>query len=113
MSDIGPGPLMCVTTINCGSCGEGVSEGRLYQCTELFDPGILTMILHGPCGCGELHPYVLLANHHHAYCPFAFVPLGDPDAEIKETGEPQDAKRVEDDCYDLPAPLRVKEPSNV
>lgn len=110
MSDIGPGPLICIQSISCEECGTGVSEGALYQCTELLQPTLFHILILGGCGCGEYdHPYVALAGHKHVYCPNCFVPLGDPDAVIKETDEPIDCKRVEDDCYDLP----VKETENV
>lgn len=113
MADIGPGPLMCIKSVQCHGCGEGVTQGCMYQCEELIEPGFLATIILGPCGCGEFHPYVLVRGKDHAYCPNCFAPLGDPDAVIKETDEPADAKRVEDDCYDLPVQTPVKEPENV
>jgi hypothetical protein len=112
MPDLGPGPLMCIKSVACAGCGEGVNQGCMYQCEELVEPGFLMTIILGPCGCGEFHPYVALRGKSHAYCPNCFAPLGDPDAVIKETDEPSDAKRREDDCYDLPK-VPVKETENV
>jgi hypothetical protein len=80
---------MCIRSIVCEGCGKGVTEGHLYQCTELHDITFMEVIMYGICACGALHPYVLLAGHVHMYCPECFVPLGDPEAEIKETAEPK------------------------
>lgn len=111
MSDIGPGPLICLASKHC-NCGEGVTAGSLYQCTELTEAPFLYNLLWG-CGCGEEHPWVKLQGKTHIFCPGLFAPLGDPDAVIRETDEPSDAKRREDDCYDLPAQTPVKETENV
>lgn len=87
--DIGPGPLMCISTITCQGCGKGVTSGRLYQCIGLYECDFFQFLAYGPCACGEIHPYVILQAHNHVYCPHAFAPIGDPDAEIKETDEPK------------------------
>lgn len=114
MGDIGPGPLLCVQTTRCPGCGEGVTNGSLYQCIELVEPGFMVWLLYGPCGCGsETHLYVRLSGRTHVFCPRLFAPLGDPDAVIRETDEPQSTKRREDDGYDLPVQTPVKETENV
>lgn len=92
--DIGPGPLMCVLHATC-TCGQGVKPGCLYQCIEIVELTIMQQLIYGPCACEERwHPYVRLQGHKHIYCPTCFTPLGDPDAEIKETDEPKLAAPV-------------------
>lgn len=102
--DIGPGPLMCIKSDTCPSCGDSIAEGVLYQCTGLHEMTFFERVISGSCDCGKEHLWVLLLNKHHMYCPGLFAPLGDPDAEIRETDEPKVVAPV------LP---KVKETENV
>lgn len=112
MADIGPGSLICIRAVTCTGCGAGIKEGILYQCIELHQLGFLETILYGGCECGEEHPWVVLQGHDHAYCPHCFVPLGDPDAVIKETSEPKEVKDAR--WFETDRTIRrIKEPQNV
>lgn len=117
MADIGPGPLMCIKGTTCPGCGQGVREGVMYQCTRLHQLSFFEEILYGGCVCGEHHPWVGIAENNHVYCPGLFAPLGDPDAVIRETDEPSDTKRREDEGYGtnpaMPDIRKIKETENV
>jgi hypothetical protein len=104
---------MCIKSVACHGCGEGVKSGTLYQCVAVHQLGFLESILFGGCECGEVdHPWIILQTHTHAYCPSCFSPLGDPDAVIKETDEPKEVKDVRWSEADHII-RRIKEPQNV
>jgi hypothetical protein len=110
MSDIGPGPVLCIKGAECG-CGENVREGTMYQCEGLHDLPFIMAILYR-CPCGDDHLWVRLQGKTHIWCPTLFGPLGDPDAVIKETDEPKEVKDVRWSEADRVI-HRIKETENV
>ena len=107
------GLVMCRKGGVC-ACGQHkVNTGQMYTCEGIFDPGLLIRIFHS-CDLDNCDGLMCaIQGLDHMFCWRRFSPLGDPDEEIKDTDEPSDAKRVEDDCYDLPVQTPVKEPENV